>query len=459
MKENVTREDWVIEAKREKLSLFAELDLLLKALEKFFIVENLPQSNTQFSTKNFIPELTAAKDVIIKVLSILESIIPENKKSAFWFKKFAENRLLSNRESEIYRASLHKQDTNEKSLFLLYESFTNLKSIVSDLMTTRSMQYISYRNIGQLISAEIRENVFFNPFRRGVDLEMDIIENAKISSIVKNIKDDKVKKPISILFLHLFRLMRCLRHIDRSTTQPLANLHVSVVILSLLRSEFAQFRSFADSLAEGVGDESLSMLLKALSYQFRMETRRVYSQELKDILQKKSSKQLRGKIENSHGILNNLIEQAILQLAQYWEPELKGDEVFMIFITKTEQSLKLREDLYVLSSLIINIVESANPKEKRAQILILMNYMDYFESFTFKLLRHDDYEGFLSILTDIRTAYNKKNVKAFLERIHNLNILLGATISQVENRHELKDKPLDVEKAKGVMRQYVSMTK
>jgi hypothetical protein len=450
------QDNWVDIARKEKHSLFSELDVLLRALEKFFIVEYLPLSETQFSTKNFYPELNASKSIIQKILEVLDDIIPEEKKNAFRLKRFAESRYLSGRGRELFREALYRQDTQEKSLFLLYDSLINLKTIVNDLLRNANIQFMSFRNIGQIIGKEIRENVFFNPFKKSVDPEFDHIENREIADIIRNIKNKDIKRIVSIIMLHLFRILRFLRYIDRSTDQPIMHLHTSVATLTLLRSEIDFLRSYAEKQLVHIKDNDISMLLQALSYQFKMESRRIFMQELRDILDKKLPHQMQGRIENSHGILNNLIEQSVIQIAQFWKPEIKGEEVFEDFVNKTELSMKLREDMYVLNQLLNYVEESKKTDKAESSINSLLGYMEYFESFTFKLLRHDDYEEFSTIFIDIKKVYNASDIKTFMDKCHQLSILLSAAIGHIENRSELKDKPLDVEKAQSTVKQYVS---
>jgi hypothetical protein len=205
-----------------------------------------------------------------------------------------------------------------------------------------------------------------------------------------------------------------------------------------------------------IKDNDISMLLQALSYQFKMESRRIFMQELRDILDKKLPHQMQGRIENSHGILNNLIEQSVIQIAQFWKPEIKGEEAFEDFVNKTELSMKLREDMYVLNQLLNYVEESKKTDKAASSINSLLGYMEYFESFTFKLLRHDDYEEFSALFIDIKKAYNASDIKTFMDKCHQLSILLSAAIGHIENRSELKDKPLDVEKAQNTVNQYVS---
>lgn len=449
-------ENWLDESKKSHRLLFSELDVILRALDRFFTLDNLPASRSPVSQKNLHPELSAARDVILRVLAILDIIIPESNRNAYWFQKFAENKLLDNRTRDMMRAGMYRQDSPEKSLYLLYDSFISLKSLIADILKNSSIEYSTLRNFGNILSKEIRENEFFNPFRLDITPELDFIDNREIKEIVRGIKDRETKKFTSILFLHLFRLFRFINHMDHKSMRPMA-MSTSVLIFSLLKSEIEVFRSFIEKTAGKVGDEELVMLLKSLSYQFSMESKRVFQQELKDIFEKKSPAQLRGKIENSRGILKNLTEQAVIQLAKHWNPNVKGERIFDFFINKTSQSVKLREDVYVLNRLLKELEKRADSPADGSEILkVLMSYMDYFEDFAFKLIRYDDFEEFSRLFHNVRKNYdNGADVQRILESSHHFSIFLDTTLRQIENRAELKGRRLDVDKMEDFVRQYL----
>jgi hypothetical protein len=158
-----------------------------------------------------------------------------------------------------------------------------------------------------VIGKEIRENKFFNPFRKDASLELNTIENRVISGVVRSIDDVEIRKHISLLYLYLFMFMRFLSHID-ITSERSVSLNASLSILILLRSEINIFQNYIEKMCKRIKDEKFKVLLKSISYQFSMETKRVFLQELKEITQKKSYQYFRGKIENSHGILKNIVE-------------------------------------------------------------------------------------------------------------------------------------------------------
>ena len=450
----IRTENWVSFSKNLHGDLFSELEVLLKALDRFFYVENLPMTQDNLTNRNFYDELTVVRDVIFRVLGILEVVIPENKKNAYWFQKFAESKFLSLRSRDVYRKELYKQDTPEKGLYLLYDLFINLKGIVTDLLKTGKISYIGFGNIGQIVSKELRGNNYFNPFRYDINPEFDRIENRLISQLVKSIPSKDIKKYFSVIYLYLFRFLRYLNHID-ITSQYSVSLNSSLMILILLRTEINGFQNYLKNVLETIKDENLKTLLTSISYQFSMETRRVYLQELREIVRKKAPQHFRGKIENSQGILKNMTEQTIVQLAQFFRENIQGDDIFESFTTKFEQSMKLREDIYVLHKFLTLLEEQTVSPDDRSDIFkSLKNYMFYFESFTFKFLRYDDYDEFASFFHDI-FSLKQFDFDKIQERIHNFNIFLETTLRHLSNRAEFTGKPLNTERAEKLFQQYL----
>lgn len=460
MSEGSIQSNWLEESKLSNKSLFSELDVLLRAVDRFFVPENLPLSKDSLADKNFRNELNAARDVILRVISILEAVIPENKKNAYWFQKFAGSKISEQKKRDSFKIEMYKQDTPERAFFLLYDSFVSLKSIVTDLIKSNSISYMSFVNVGEILSKHIRGNNFFNPFEKELNPEFDTIENRHVSAVVKEIKDKDQRLIVSTLFLQLFRFLRYLRFVDVSTQRHIG-LHSSVLILILMKSELATFQSYADKAAEQIDDVSLKGVVQGVSYQFSMEGKRVYRQEMKDIFEKKAPQQKKGRVENSYGILKNLIEQAVIQIASHFNPILQGDTIFDSFVTKLEQSLKLREDIFILHNLLAEFVKRDADEARRARIFSgLKNYMDYFESFTYRLLRHDDYEEFVKFFDDIKKGTLKTTTDderdEMMERCKYFLIYLETTLGHIGNRSELGGRPMDMKKAEAVIRQHLS---
>lgn len=450
---------WLASAKETKKELFYELDTLLKGLDKFFYSENLPfpQDRDPISV-NYYNQLCIVKDVIFKVIWILETIMPEDRRNLYWFEKFAESRLLDDHKRDLYKESLLRQDTTEHSFYLFYDSFIHLKGIVSDLLKSGYIQYISFLNFGRFITKEIRNNIYFNPFKKKFNPSIDSIMNEAITKIIKGIDDRELRKEVSIIFLYFFRFLRYLRYVG-VLPQWGISFSTSILILILIRSEITSFRNYQDVLE--IKDESLHFILRSISYQLSIESKRVYMQELKDVFDKNDPELRRGRIENCHGILKNLFEQLIVQLAQNFYPGVRGENIFESFTTKLMQSLKLREDIATLYFLITKLLDSSpDPDERKRLFSSLNNFMRYFESFTFGLLRYDDYEGFVKFFEEISlfdksAVLEKQKAEHLFKKLEHFKIFLETTMHHLNNRTELSDKPLNAESIKSLASKYL----
>ncbi len=448
--------NWLEISMQENHSLFNEMDVVLKSLDRFFLPDNQPASSQSISGKNLLAELKVVRNGIYRLLSIIEVVMPESNRNAYWFQKFAESKLLDNLKRDRMRAGLYKQNSPEKSLYVLYDSFLNLKSMTNDIIRAQDINFMSFKNTGEIISKELRENTYFNPFRVDINPAYDFIENKQISEVIKSISNKQFKKVMSILVLHLFRMLRYMKTMDHRSLNEIS-MSCSLLIFTLLKSEIEMFKAYIVQSVRNLEESDLTMLIETLSYQFAMESKRVFKQELKDIYKRDNKVKVRGKIESSRGILKNLTEQTIIQMVKYWSPELRGEDIFDVFITKTAQSIKLREDVYVLSKLVAAVGKMRSDKRRSGVLTMLMNYMEYFENFTFKLLRYDDFEQFSGLFNNIRSQFQRgEDLKKVLDTCHQFSIYLDATLGNINQRADLHNRKLDVEKANEIAKQYLA---
>ncbi len=172
-------------------------------------------------------------------------------------------------------------------------------------------------------------------------------------------------------------------------------------------------------------------------------------------MRNKASQQFRGRIENSYGILKNLIEESIVQIVHFFRADIQGEDIFDSFTTRVHQSVKLREDIFVLLQFLKLFEEKATvPEDAQSLFESLKNFMRYFESFTFKLLRYADYEEFTSFFNTIFSMKTLEQHK-ILEKIHNFNIFLETTLRHISNRAELRGKAIDAVGAESIIKQYL----
>lgn len=451
---------WFQAIKQERPQILSELFVYLRAVDRLFIIENLSITDRDYPSRNFYDEFLILRDLILRIINLIELLLPENEKNSYWFRKYAEQRFMSIPARDSLRNELYRQDSPEKGLLLLYDTFVNIKTLVFDLLKSQTIPYISYKDIGEIISREIRENRYFNPFSKGVS-EEDRIDNPVISRTVRAIEDRTIKKYISLIMITFFRILRDLKHVATDTSDQ-AVLNRGIAILFLIRSELEELKRLLEIANSRIQRADINNFLSGLSYQISMETKRVFLQELRDITKRGGQKRQRGRIENSSGIIKNFIEQAVVQTIQLFNPQIKGEDIFPAFVTKKQLSQKLREDIVVMHRIVSCVLDDGLKKEELLESL--KNYIQYFQSFTFRLLRYDDYEEFSGFIEEI-TRYLRAGIKGqaqpslkFIERLNHFKIFLETILRQLAQREELQGEHLDEERIKSILEQFLPAT-
>ena len=149
-------------------------------------------------------------------------------------------------------------------------------------------------------------------------------------------------------------------------------------------------------------------------------------------------------------------------MARLFKPEIRGEDIFPSYTTRLEQSLKLREDVYTLFKFFEIFELAANEKKEILKPLFnaLKAYMLYFESFTFRLLRHDDYEEFNRFFSEFLSLNEEvlsgASLEKLLQDIHSFKIFLETTVRFISQRTELHGRDLDINKVNSVLQQFLS---
>lgn len=472
---SIERDKWIETLSVEgKDRLLDELETLLKATERFFNIDNLPLSNReQIISKNFYNELKILADTAKRIVSIIRLLLVDKSANAFYFQAYVENRLLADHARDKTIELYLNQSSPQDSLYLLYITFLNLGNIYETIANTKRVSYATYSNLGQLTSREISMNRYFNPIKLEPFLKRyDKIHDHHIRSIINNINNENLRLKISIIFLSLFRLLRYLKRINNES-EDIEELRSSLLLFTLINSESKMITKFLDDeflKQKGTNkyDESIIATIDSLSFQLSIEIRKVFGQILKDAIEIGNLLKLRAAIDSAKGILSNFIQQSIILVAHKFDPALKGTDIFPDFVSKIEQSLRLREDIWLFKSVLEFFEENTTDNGAKHNYTIeslfnmIKDYIYYFQDISFSLVRYSDHEEFEKFFDRIsiykeEDLLNKFKLIELRRTIHNFKIFLETTFGHIANRSELRDIPLDMEHMKTVLKQFISV--
>ena len=129
-------------------------------------------------------------------------------------------------------------------------------------------------------------------------------------------------------------------------------------------------------------------------------------------------------------------------------------------MTRKEQSLRLREDISALHKFMTLLEKKSGAPQDRLKVFeSLKSYMLYFESFTSRLLRYDDYEEFVLFFNELNSI-KKETVLGpgfhkIMEKMMHFKIFLETTLRHIGNRAELAGTDVDTDRVKDLINQYL----
>jgi len=471
------RSEWLtllkLEGKAEKLF---ELEVLLKGIDRFFNLQNLPLNSEDNPIRlNFVDELCIASLGFTRITEISRRFLEASERSYYQFRYYVESEILGDlARSRVIEHSL-SQNTPEESLMLIYSSFLGLKNLCTELCRLKEARYPLFFHLGSLTSHAIVQSRFFNPtifveFRP----EYDQVANRIVKRAVKSIPDAAARRLVSVTILAFYRLMHYLGFIDQ-TTDDLARLKQSLIIFSLVNSEARHLISFLEMdlrpNLERSKDElaqSFASLADALGFQFNMELRKINHSELVGASKQNQVDPLKTSVENAKGILGNFLMQSIVQMVQALSPEIRGEEIFPDFVSKKQQSNKLREELAVFRTLMDKFeeitestVEGASLKNFIKYLMIQKSYIRYMEKHTVSLIRYGDLVEFRKYFAKINALasddlHRMDKLEQFKMESKFFKIFLETTLGHICQRADLQCEPLDDKRIQARLKMFVA---
>lgn len=471
------REEWLknihVDKKDEKLF---ELEMLLRALDRFFHVRNLPFSDMEnIVLRNFHSEMKIVSMAVDRCVYLLQTLLPPEDANMFNFQMYLENTLLLDYARDKFILQNIRQNHPKESLFLMLLAFINLSVLIKLLLNQKHIPYIAFHHTGQIISREMAVNRFFNPLEAPVfSPRFDRISNRYVKKVYSEIKNEKLRSLYTVITVALFRFLKYLEYVDQNTPSK-EMLKFYILHFALLKSEVYSLINFI----ELDGSERIKSLpipdsektkylevFDSIAFQIDMESKKVFRQVLRDALDENRSHQIRSMIDSAKGIQKNIFEQSIVTLVQSIDPGVQGSLIFPDFVSRFEQSVRLREDMFIFIKLIERIEKSldrtadddAIPQHR--VLSVLRDYISYFSNLSFNYVRYADAEEFIDFfnfalsLKDEDLKDRKKLTECRL-RLHTFRTFLETTLNLIQQRAELHGVPLDEEHAMEIMRQFV----
>lgn len=489
------RDLWVrsldLEGKEE---LLFEIDMLLRGLDRFFNLDNLFFTNRQeVIQRDFTDELGIVTQLLKRIGSLTGRLLENSGPGDHHFQRFIETQVADDLVRDMLVEKSLAQDNPRQSLYLLHDGLAQVAVLTESLFQKERIAYRVFKSVGEIIRREILLNKYFNPLQQmAFSPTYDRIHNRIIRDIVRAIPHATLQRRISFVFLAFFRLLHYLRFINPKSAD-LGYLKSSLLVFALIRSEARALlpyleHGFKDQLFDfegnlepdasmetitaDVNDHAVTLAaeLDSLSYQMTMELQKVSAEELANASEITRVLQLRGMVENAHGILQAFFQQAVVNLARIFEPDIEGRTIFPHFESRKQQSKRLLEDVMAFRT-IMNLFEERMETDPNLQIYphavaylkALKRFLEYFKDNTMLLLRFNDlteFGEFLRVVHVLTPSQLKdgQTMQAFLLRTKPFRIYVEATIAQIRQREDLKEVQPNLRRVRHMVETFIAQS-
>jgi hypothetical protein len=417
-----------------------ELEMWLRSFERFFRIKNQPLSELerkQMVIRNWSEELRLVDNVLLRVIQLCTAILTEEQVNFTWFDKYLESYLKKDDIVDPYIEKLLRQSTPESALTLLKESFEDIHLMLTDLVKVSRISYSTFSAVGKALYREVRRSHLLSLL---IDKKFkpihDRMTNQALVVTIRGIESPRERKQAARVFLELFRLLHYLEYADPDHV-PEEDLKNTLLVFSLVTSEARLLLQYLErkAMPELTEGTDIHQLYDSFVYCMPLELKKVINTELLDISVAQQADHIRMRVENSHGILKDCFQQSVVQLAQVFDKDIDGDQIFPDFTAKLEQSLRLRDGL---ARLIKAVQEFQVKADDKSAVLLKRAISDFYDN-SMKYLMYRDWRGFEMFFIEILKTQAPSAVSHITHRFETFLLTL---FREVQKRAILQDHPL-----------------
>jgi hypothetical protein len=315
------------------------------------------------------------------------------------------------------------QPTPDDSLALLLEALADVRSLMDELVKLPEVTFRTFTSMGKLTNREIKQCRYIEMLvAYKFKVQYDRVENPTIAALIKRLHHEGLRQDLAKVFLELFRLLRYLEFIEKDLRQDRPLKH-SLLVFSLVNSELRMLFDFIETRIckqPEISQECVDAL-DATIFALSQEIKKVFSHELVGLVYLRHAPPIFAKVENSHGMLKNSLQQSIVQISQAFDPSFDGSQVFSSYVTRLEQSRQLLREISLL-------LEALRHFEDVADHETLSALRKNFENFRETSLKHlmfkdwEEYEKFLDEIAGSKTRemlrFALRRFRVFMEALH-----------------------------------------
>ena len=452
-----------------------QFETYLKALERFFNLENHParSSGPVGFQENLATEVALTERQFRRLVQLGRGIMDESDANALAFRSYVESEWIGDAGRDALLAEHSSQKTWRDSLFLLLEGLQSLATLASGLRTSNSVGLATFRALGQQFRSLMAHNRFFSPVRaRPVFLFAERLTHPILRRAVVECPTEHLRRGMALVLSIYSRHLRVLSWVEFRSEQR-EELLDALPLLTLLRSDFVILRPFLEKafpkrfFAQDTTtrvEEEMRARIDSFCFELQVEARKAFEAFLLDFTQTTSVKKMRGSLEAAHGLLSSLLEQAVTTVVGVTLPGTADKDIFPGCLMRRQQSLRLREDLWLFGEVLGHVTEflvsAASSESKKLAYRGLLDFLTYFENLSMQFVRYWDREPFEHFCREMRALRDERFVDSLrcediASNFDCFRVFIQTILGLVNLRADLHATALDEVRAKRALMQFV----
>lgn len=424
-------------SKKVRYDYLFELETWIKGLEAFLQVENLPLSpeeRQRVAIRNYVDEIAIARDAIVYLGRVTQKLLGEGKEDFASFIQYLERQISPGR-ADGSRAALRIARA-EVEIAEAVEKIEDFARIFDELSRSRYIGQATYASAGRALLRSLRSDPNLGVFFREDLLPIfDTVDKRSLARIMDRVTDRRSKRELGTLFVGLFKGLHYADVAGAAMTRTASRRRTLVL--------FSRIWSLAHSLSDYIrarllegepADSKRADVLDRLLFSTEMELRKVLEGELVDVAHLKESRTAQERMENACGILRDLFQQNILALAEAYSGPVDARRIFPEHVTRRQQSLRLREELWGLVMSCRRFQEAPDRKALEA----FSDELAAFRRGGMRYLMFKDWSAFDRFAGGFARDCS---TKTFLAAAHQFEIFAKTLIREIGKRQVLADQP------------------
>lgn len=456
------RERWLrsVEVDGREELLF-ELEMLLRGLERYFNLHNLPlEQGRPVVTRNFAAELADVRDALDRAIRLGRHLLDPDLDQKMVFRRYVESLMADDRARREMLEEELDQSTPAAALFVLRQSFEALRTICDHLLKVElGVTFAAFQDVGNLVLREVVLNQYFRPFRSlEFRIEYDRIKSVPLLEALGALEEDE-RRPFTVAFLSLFRMLHYLSYVgedDRRLIPPRAR-----VILALVRSEASALTGYLkDELLPGAKKKPRKVAALKAARDIARETRRV-AQEVLARGSPSPGAPARAPLEAAMAF-THLLRAQVVRLAASIDVALdEGPAAFFTLASPVEMAQRLRRDLWAFAELCRQAdgaLRVGEETDREESLWALRAFIGFFYDVSYQLLRYHDFEAFDRFAAIVLETERPPEGPAALHRlamdVRMFTQTVEATFAAVSRRADLTTRSFDQAEAEALLARF-----